>query len=558
VGCTDPEAVNYCDTCTIDDGSCDYQTGQVHFVVEIAQSGISSLVSIANISCFTEGDEIGLYDASGQTNFNNCNSETGEILVGSGVYMGGQLDIVGIGSVDLCAFGGIQLPGYVDGHPIVFKAWDSETNNEYTLSSSQIDLMMGNGTWGQVLTQVSIDACSIVQQIDLNALMWNNISFYVEPLDDDITVVFEEVPVLVVKNDISQYYVPTIPVNSIGNMVPEKGYHVFLSGSEDQILEVTGALIDPSATPITINPLMWVNIAYLLNTPSSVADVMADIPVLEVKDGRGHYYVPGIGVNTIDPSGGMMPGSGYEVFLLGNDPAVLTYSDAGMSRVQYDPYAEAMLAASQSEHYNIIPTGISHSVIITNIDGEVAVGDEVAVYAKGVLAGATRIVDLHAPTVISAWAGYHEFGVDIDGYAVGDPIEIRVWSQRENRELRVSADLNGNTYGVTPLTTGSIIVLTDDVVPTEFELTQNYPNPFNPSTTIGFNLPVDATVSLAVYDLTGRKVQNLVDHSMVKAGYHSVVWDGKDLNGTAVSAGIYIYSLQGEGVSIARKMIMMK
>ncbi|NQU68390.1 MAG: T9SS type A sorting domain-containing protein, partial [Candidatus Marinimicrobia bacterium] len=559
VGCTDPLATNYCDTCTIEDFSCEYPVGEpVHFIVEIEPTGVSSLVSISDILCFTEGDEIGLYDASGQTNFNDCTSQTGEILVGSGVFTGGQLDVVGIGSVDLCAFGGVQLPGYFDGHPIVFKAWDSETDYEYTLSASQVNLILGNGTWGQVITQIDIDACSIVQQINLNALMWNNISFYVAPLDNEITSVFADVPVLVAKDDASHYYAPSIPVNTIGNMIPEKGYQVFLSGMEDHLLEVTGTLIDPASMPITINALMMNNIAYLLSTSSNIADVMADIPVLVAKDASGHYYVPGIGVNTIDGSGGMQPGMGYEIFLMGSDAAVLTYSEMGMGRSYVDPYAEAVLIASQSQHYNIVPTGLSHPVIITDIQGVVGAGDEVAAYAGGVLVGATRIIDTDAPIVIATWEGYHELGVDVDGYTSGDAIELRVWSQSAGKELRVSAELDGNFYGVTPLTTGSITVVTEDVIPVQFELVQNYPNPFNPSTTIGFNLPVDASISLTIYDISGRKVQTLVENSVVTAGYHSLIWDGKDLNGTEVSAGIYVYSLQGEGVSIARKMIMMK
>ncbi|MBT6712332.1 MAG: hypothetical protein HN729_07550, partial [Candidatus Marinimicrobia bacterium] len=52
--------------------------------------------------------------------------------------------------------------------------------------------------------------------------------------------------------------------------------------------------------------------------------------------------------------------------------------------------------------------------------------------------------------------------------------------------------------------------------------------------------------------------RTLVDNSNILEGYYSVVWDGMDSSGQIVSAGLYIYSLQGEGISITRKMIMMK
>jgi len=554
-GCMDETAFNYDPDVMIDCGidCCEYPANDpVHFVVEIAETGGSSLVSIADISCFTEGDEIGLYDASGQTNYNDCTLQTGEILVGSGVFTGGQLDIVGIGSVDLCAFGGVQLPGYFDGNPILFKAWDSETDYEYTLSASQVNLILGNGTWGQVVTQTTIDACALVQGINLNALMWNNISFYVVPLDNDVTSVFSDAPILVVKDDASHYYAPTIPVNTIENMIPEKGYHVFLSGMEDHLLEVTGTLIGPASMPITINALMMNNIAYLLSTSSNIADVMADIPVLVVKDAGGHYYVPGIGVNTIDGSGGMQPGSGYEVFLTGMDSAVLTYSSSGMSRNYVDPYAEAVLIASQSQHYNIVPTGMSHPIIITDIQGTVDEGDEVAAYAGGVLVGATRIVDTDTPIVIATWEGYHELGVDIDGYTSGDAIDLRVWSQSAGKELKVSTDLDGNFYGITPLTTGSITVLTGDVVPAEYELIQNYPNPFNPITTIRYGLSEQSNVSIRVYDLNGGQITELVNNEQ-SAGTYLVTW-----NASSQSSGVYLVKMIAGDYQTVQKVMLVK
>jgi len=529
----------------------------VHFVVEIDDTGITSLVSIANIECLSEGDEVGLYDTSGQTNYNNCDLEIGEVLVGSGVYTGGQLDIVGIGSVDLCAFGGVQLPGYVEGNDIVFKVWNSSDDVETTLAPSQVDLILGNGTWGQIVTQVEIDACSVVQTIDLGALMWNNISFYVSPLDNEVSTVFGDVNTLVTKNDAGQFFVPSIGVNTIGSMEEEKGYQVFLSGMEDQTLFVVGSMIDPAVTPITINPLMMNNIAYLLSGSANIADVMADIPVLLTKDASGNFYVPGIGVNTIDNNGGMQPGRGYEVFLDGTEAATLTYTGLELSR--YDnSFDQAIFEASISEQYQIVKTGQFHPIVITSIQGNVETGDEIVAYANGIAIGATRIVDIDAPIAITAWEGYHEFDMDIDGYNMGDKIDLRMWSQSQNKEMRLVSDLDGDFYGTTPLTTGSLVVYTDSAVPTQYQLEQNYPNPFNPGTVIGFSLPTDNTVSITIFDMNGRTVSTLIDNVDMSSGYHSVMWNGKDMNNQEVSAGVYIYSLKGEGVSKARKMIMIK
>ena len=57
--------------------------------------------------------------------------------------------------------------------------------------------------------------------------------------------------------------------------------------------------------------------------------------------------------------------------------------------------------------------------------------------------------------------------------------------------------------------------------------------------------------------MTGRLVNTLVDGN-VDQGYHSVTWNGIDNNGNAVSSGMYIYALQGESVSITKKMMLLK
>ena len=47
----------------------------------------------------------------------DCSNESGEILVGTGVYTGEQLEIVSVGSLDYCEAGGSQHPGFVNDNP---------------------------------------------------------------------------------------------------------------------------------------------------------------------------------------------------------------------------------------------------------------------------------------------------------------------------------------------------------------------------------------------------------------------------------------------------------
>jgi hypothetical protein len=94
-------------------------------------------------------------------------------------------------------------------------------------------------------------------------------------------------------------------------------------------------------------------------------------------------------------------------------------------------------------------------------------------------------------------------------------------------------------------------------IPTEFALHDNYPNPFNPSTTINYDVAMSGDVSLIIYNMRGQEINRLA------SGYHSsnshkVTWDGTDINGIEMPAGMYIYKLVAEGFSESNKMLFIK
>jgi len=94
-------------------------------------------------------------------------------------------------------------------------------------------------------------------------------------------------------------------------------------------------------------------------------------------------------------------------------------------------------------------------------------------------------------------------------------------------------------------------------IPKEFSLHQNYPNPFNPNTTIFYDVSRESNVKVTVFDLLGREIIKLVDQ-VEPAGSRSVIWDGKDDNGTLVNAGVYIYQIEAEGFIQTKKMVLLK
>ena len=90
-----------------------------------------------------------------------------------------------------------------------------------------------------------------------------------------------------------------------------------------------------------------------------------------------------------------------------------------------------------------------------------------------------------------------------------------------------------------------------------FALAQNAPNPFNPSTAIKFTIAEDSYVTLAVYDVAGRRVTTLVDRSL-KANFYRVEWDGRNDEGRKVTSGVYFYRLHAGAFVQSHKMILLR
>ncbi|KPL11232.1 MAG: hypothetical protein AMS26_20415 [Bacteroides sp. SM23_62] len=91
----------------------------------------------------------------------------------------------------------------------------------------------------------------------------------------------------------------------------------------------------------------------------------------------------------------------------------------------------------------------------------------------------------------------------------------------------------------------------DVLMPAGFDL-KNYPNPFNSSTTISFNLEKNSHVNLSVYDISGRRVELLINENRI-AGEHHIQFSPDQ-----VSSNIYFLRLTTEDNTVTKKMMMLK
>jgi hypothetical protein len=83
------------------------------------------------------------------------------------------------------------------------------------------------------------------------------------------------------------------------------------------------------------------------------------------------------------------------------------------------------------------------------------------------------------------------------------------------------------------------------------------PNPARDGFTIAYSLPAEAEVSLAVYDLAGRRLATLAS-GRIAAGTHTARWDGTDGSGRALAAGHYVVRLRVGDEVLTRRAIRVR
>jgi hypothetical protein len=97
----------------------------------------------------------------------------------------------------------------------------------------------------------------------------------------------------------------------------------------------------------------------------------------------------------------------------------------------------------------------------------------------------------------------------------------------------------------------------DGGAPARYALLPNRPNPFHPATTIAYELPRVAKVRLVVYDVSGKRVRELVGGTR-PAGRHRVTWDGRDDDRRPVASGVYFYRITADAFVQTRKMVLLR
>ena len=140
----------------------------------------------------------------------------------------------------------------------------------------------------------------------------------------------------------------------------------------------------------------------------------------------------------------------------------------------------------------------------------------------------------------------------------------------DGRERQLSFTVTSISENEIPLSVGYQLMGNSDIIvsrgivdmrlvptPEEFALHQNFPNPFNPVTRIKYDLMEKSEVSVIIYDITGREVKQLIN-ARQEAGYHSMLWNGRNSQGQNAGAGVYFYMIQANDFRQVRKKLLLK
>ena len=141
---------------------------------------------------------------------------------------------------------------------------------------------------------------------------------------------------------------------------------------------------------------------------------------------------------------------------------------------------------------------------------------------------------------------------DGEGYSIVTRETNPFKDQNDAQNWRASAEINGN-----PGRDDDFVSTVDEpgnlTVPQNYQLLQNYPNPFNASTIIEFQMPQKAFITINLYNILGRKVDELVS-GYFEPGFHSVNW-----NASRFASGIYFYKLtSSNGISMVKKLVYVR
>ena len=327
---------------------------------------------------------------------------------------------------------------------------------------------------------------------------------------------------------------------------------------EPATLEVVGYAVDPEVTTIpTVTGWNW--IGFLPQESQSLDFALSSLPsktgdIIKSQFAFAQYVQGGGWIGSLRF---MNPRLGYQ--LRTQDPGTLAYpffEPSARSAATPAPLASApdgWTVDARAWPYNMVLMAV-----LEGDNGLEEPGDVVGAFVDGECRGVGETVYVQS-------LGQHvAFVMLYADMPQGDTVEFRLYDASDDVERYVPTLLDFEANAVAGSLVAPVALESRDArrgdygfVPETFELGQSYPNPFNPETKIGYGLPEDGAVEIAIYNLLGQRVTTLVS-GVQQAGYHFVTWRGRTVDGEEVPSGVYLYVMRSPGFRQVRKVTLLK
>ena len=599
VGCTDPDAINYCEECTVDDGSCIYNGS----VTDI-EGNVYSTVIIGNQEWMAENLKVTHYRDGDPISTENYS-----------FYNDDQINFEKYGNL-------YDWHAVDDERNIAPEGWHIPSDSEWL---ELITYLGGEGVAGGKLKQEGFD-----NWIEPNTGATNESGFTALPggywYSGHNNLGYDAY--FWTSVEYSSSYAWRVRLfhdrSEVTQLQDHMGHGFSIRCVKDNIESISGC-----TDPLAIN----------YNPDATIDDGSCEYDVVSIFFGSIDYYNQTVEVLMSNPepvygfqfvvdnitndfqlagsNGGRADEAGFDVST-GGDNLVLGFSFSGdfiptgegaLTYLSYDDFfteeicfSDALFSAGPGEPEHSLSFGPCLEPVLigdANLDGEINVVDIVTIV--GIIFGdidpdstqfiaadvngsgginVQDIVDL-IPVIIGdnmakgvpvthsdVHISNNQVMLSADGTPAGIQFEVSGRFDVELSTVTLGWELHRNentilmySLNASHLTSAALFEFNGDleihsalvadwfgnginadirIIPGHFTLQPAYPNPFNPETTITYSLPLDASVSLIVYDITGRMVSEMVaPNTYMSAGSYSNEFSGRDL-----SNGIYFVILK--------------
>lgn len=346
------------------------------------------------------------------------------------------------------------------------------------------------------------------QTIDLDA-GWNLIGSRIQPSQAALSELLSGLgdDLLLVKDPMGRVYMPEQGIEDLQTWEAGTAYQLYLKRASSLTLE--GWPLNVTETPLELTE-GWNHVAYLPDgalTPADAFTSLGDALVL-AKDQQGRVYSSVFGM---DELGTLTSGQGYQLYL--TREATLQYPEGadGSTAPTHQAAVQHFATASAAPG--------AQATLVCEVPAMADLSEVQVRSADDRPLGAARV---HSGTAVVTIAGYESIS-QLPGAQAGDSLFLRGWDALRQQEVTLEPStvqtFDGRTQSALRYQGGALLQAAVAYDVTRPVIFGNYPNPFQQTTTVTYQLPEDAHVTLTVYNALGQRVQTLVD-GLHSAGRH--------------------------------------